>query len=637
MPETAPFGTWDSPITATDVTRSLLRFPGLIRSDGADVYWVEARPHEGGRSAIVRCSAWSATHDVGPSDFDARTRVHEYGAGAYLVRDGVVYASRFDDQRLYRIEPDADPVPVTPEPPDPGALRYADLDAFEDWAVCVREDHTGGGEPRNELVRLDLTGSSQPRVLVTGADFYAAPRLSPDGSTLAWLEWDHPNMPWDGTRLHIASVGPDGLGAPHLVTGGEDESIVQPEWSPDGRLHWVSDRTGWWNIYRDGDSLLPMEAEFAEPAWNFGMRRYAFLADGRIVATPSFPTGERLLVLEGGDPRWVDLPFASLGVTMATVADRDIVVHAGGPDTSMGVIRVDVDAGSWAPLRSADVPIDPDLISPPEVLEFDTPDGPAHARFYPPHNPRFTGPDAEAPPLIVRIHGGPTSQASRTMRPDYVYWTSRGFGIVDVDYGGSSGYGRAYRNRLRGQWGVVDVRDCALAAAHVAALGRADPERLIITGSSAGGYTALLAVATRDEFAVATSKYGISDLLPLAEDTHKFESRYLDRMVGPLPEAIDVYRERSALTHIDSFDSPLLILQGMDDEVVPPSQAERIRDALVERGVPVAYIAFDGEGHGFRAAETQIRALEAELAFYGQILTFEPADHIEPVEIAGAP
>jgi dipeptidyl aminopeptidase/acylaminoacyl peptidase len=636
MPTASPFGSWESPITPEEVTRTLLRFADVVRADDGNVYWVESRPHEGGRSVIVRRSASGAIDDIGPDDFDARTRVHEYGGGAYLITDDTVYASRFDDQRLYRIDAEGEPMAITPDPPAPAALRYADLDPSGDWAVGVREDHTADGEPRNELVRIDLTGGSDPIVLATGADFYAAPRLSPDAATLAWLEWDHPSMPWDGTRLCTAPVDASGLGAASVVAGGPAESIVQPEWSPDGILHWVSDRTGWWNLYRDGDPVLPLEAEFGGPQWVFGMRRYAFLDDGSVVATPSLRDGDRLVVIRDDEPHWIDLPFPTLGTSMAMLGGS-VILYASGPDTATSVIRVDLDTGEWKPLRSAEASIDPTYVSVPELITFDTPDGPAHAYFYPPQNPDFTGPEGEAPPLIVQIHGGPTTRARRTLRPDYLFWTSRGFGIVDVDYGGSSGYGREYRERLNGQWGVVDVRDCALAAAHMASLGRADPDRLIITGGSAGGYTTLLALATTDRFTAGASYFGISDLTPLAEHTHKFESRYLDSMVGPLPEAADVYRERSALSHLHTFDTPVLILQGLEDRVVTPDQAETMRDALVERGVPVACIMFEGEGHGFRDAANQIRALEAELSFYGQILGFEPADDIEPVEIVRSP
>lgn len=636
MANVAPYGSWESPITAAAVTQSLLRFADILRVDGDDVYWVESRPHEGGRSAIVRRAGSGAIDDIGPEDFDARTRVHEYGGAAYSVAGGTVIASRFDDQRLYRIDDEGEPVAITPEPDASGAHRYADLDLADGWAVGVREDHSVEGEPVASIVRLDPTGDRDPRVLVSGADFYAAPRLSPDGSTLVWLEWDHPNMPWDGTRLCRAEFGPDGLGDTTIVAGGMDESIVQPEWSPGGVLHWVSDRTGWWNLYRDGEPVLPLDAEFGEPAWNFGMRRYAFDPSGRVVAIPSFVDGDRLVVIDGDDTRWIELPFPSLGVSMGMRGDH-VILYAGGPADATAVIEVDLETGEWETLRSADVPVDPGFVSVARTVTFDTPDGPAHAQFYPPTNPDFVGPEDEAPPLIVQIHGGPTSRARRTLRPDYLFWTSRGFGIVDVDYGGSTGYGREYRNRLRGRWGEVDVRDCALAAAHVAALGEADPDRLVITGGSAGGYTTLLALATRDEFAAGASYFGISDLIPLADHTHKFEARYLDSMVGPLPDAAALYRERSPLSHLDTFDTPVILLQGLEDKVVTPDQAEMMRDALIERGVPVACLMFEGEGHGFRDAKNQIRALEAELSFYGQIMGFSPADELEPVEIVGTP
>ena len=639
MPErtVAPYGSWESPISAEEVTRALVRFSDVVRTDGDDVYWVESRPHEGGRSAIVRRTAEGTIVDVGPDDFDARTRLHESGGGAYAVSDGVVYASRFSDQRLYRIGPDGDPVPITPEPTERAGLRYADLEIGGDWAIAVRERHGGGeDEPVNELVRIDLTGATEPTVIAGGRDFYSSPRLSPDGSTLAWLEWDHPNMPWDGTELWVAAVGPDGLGPAETRAGGQDESIFQPEWSPDGVLHWVSDRTGWWNPYRAGsqEPIVDVKAEFGLPGWQFAMRRYAFRPDGAIVAMYETPETDRMVRIDGDEHHEIATPFADLGSTIAMIGNVAHVV-AGAPDTATGVVRVDTDTGAFETIRSADTGIDPAYVSTPETLTFDTPDGPAYALYYPPTNPEFTGPAGEAPPLIVEIHGGPTSRARRRLRASFQYWTSRGFAVLDVDYGGSTGYGRAYRDRLRGNWGVVDVRDCALAAAHAAATGRADPNRLIITGGSAGGYTTLLALATRDEFDAGASHFGIADLTALIEHTHKFESRYLDHIVGPYPEAADVYRERSALSHLDGFDAPVILFQGLDDRVVPPEQAEMMRDALIDKGVPVACVMFEGEGHGFREARNQITALESELAFYGRVFGFEPADDLPPVEIVG--
>ena len=638
MTTAAPFGTWESPITAQAVTKAGLKFGDVLRIDGGDLYWVESRPSESGRSVIVRHSVAGAIDDVGPDDFNARSRVHEYGGGAYVVAAGTIFASRFDDQHLYRIDNESEPVVITPEPPVPAGLRYADLDLAGDWAVGVREAH-GGDEPVNEIVRIDLSGKTEPVVVASGRDFYSSPRINPARTAIAWLEWDHPNMPWDGTELRTAHIDRDGNpSAPVLVAGGVDDSITQPEWAPDGALHYISDRTGWWNIYRhtqQGDlAVLPMAAEFGQPAWVFATRRYCFLDDGTLLAVHGSPDGDRLIAIEGGIPREIDVAFRSLGSTLAS-RERRLYVIAGGPEASPAVVEIDVDTGTRQVVRAADTPIDGRYVSIPETITFDTPDGPTHALFYPPTNPDFNGPDGETPPLIVKIHGGPTGNARTTLNPSYLFWTSRGFGIVDVDYGGSSGYGRAYRNRLRGNWGVVDVRDCALAAAHLAAIGRADPKRLIISGGSAGGYTTLMALATRDEFAAGSSWYGIASLEALAEHTHKFEARYLDRLVGPYPAERATYQERSALNHLDGFSAPVILLQGLDDEVVPPQQTEMMRDALIARGVPVACIMFEGEGHGFRHARNQITALESELSFFGQVFGFEPAGEVQPVAIVG--
>ncbi len=638
MTTTAPFGSWESPITAQAVTKTGLKFGDVLRVDGGDVYWVESRPSESGRSAIVRHSSAGAIDDIGPDDFNARTRVHEYGGGAYVVTDGTVFASRFDDQRLYRIDPEGEPVAIVPEPTIPSGLRYADLDVAGDWAVGVHEIH-GDGEPANQVVRIDLSGNTEPVIVASGRDFYSSPRINPARTAIAWLEWDHPNMPWDGTDLCMAHIDGDGNpSAPVLVAGGVDESITQPEWAPDGALHYVSDRTGWWNIYRhtstEDVAVVPMAAEFGQPAWVFATRRYCFLEDGTLLALHGSPDGDHLIAIEEGITREIDVPFRSLGSSMAS-RGSSLYLIAGGPDASPAVVEIDVDTGAHEVVRAADTTIDDRYVSIPEQITFDTPDGPTHALFYPPTNPEFRGPEGETPPLIVEIHGGPTGKARTTLNPSYLFWTSRGFGIVDVDYGGSSGYGRAYRNRLRGNWGVVDVRDCALAAAHLAATGRADPERLIITGGSAGGYTTLMALATRDEFAAGSSWYGVASLEALAEQTHKFEARYLDRLVGPYPDERALYQERSALNHLDGFSAPIILLQGLDDEVVPPQQTEMMRDALTSRGVPVACIMFEGEGHGFRDARNQITALQSELSFFGQVLGFEPAGDIPPVEIVG--
>ena len=641
MPESRPFGSWPSPISAASTTRAAVRFLDTIEVDGGAVYWVEGRPTEGGRSVVVRRSPSGAIDDIGPDDFNARTRVHEYGGGAYGVSDGMVFATRFSDQRLYRIDAEGEAEPITPEPGVTAGVRFADMVIRNDWAIAVRETHPAEeGEPRNDLVRLDLTGATPPLRIAAGHDFYAVPRLSPDGSQVAWITWDHPDMPWDATTLWVAPVSADGeVGVARRIAGGGDESILQPEWSPAGVLHFASDRSGWWNLHRwTGTAVEAVHhdtAEYAVPHWVFGSARYAFMGDGRIVAIPVTPTGDRLVVIDDGVARDIATPYVSFHDRIAVLGNRVVLVGA-GPDRPTTVIAVDVDTGAIEILRPGEGPgIDPAYYSPQESIEFRTPDGPAYALFYPPTNPDFVGPPGAAPPIIVAIHGGPSSSATSRLDPEILFWTSRGIGILDVDYGGSTAAGRDYRRRLDGQWGVVDVRDCALAAAHLAAAGKADPRGLLIHGGSAGGFTTLLALALHDDFAAGTSYFGVSDLEALATDTHKFESRYLDRLVGPYPERRDLYVERSPITHVDRIRVPVLLLQGLDDLVVPPSQARMMRDALAANGVPVGFLEFAGEGHGFRSAEARIRALEAELAFYGKVLGFEPADPLPPVPVLG--
>lgn len=637
MPSVAPYGTWSSPITAEATTRAGIRITDRLATDEGCLFWVESRPIESGRSALVRRTPDGVIADFGPPEFNTRTSAHEYGGGAYAASAGVAYASSFADQRLYRLSADGPAVPITPEPEPARGLRYADLTIRNRWAIGVRERHDTGGEPTNELVRIALDGSGV-EVVASGHDFFSSPRISPDGTRLAWLAWDHPDMPWDATGLWVADLTAEGrVSTPHLVAGGESESIFQPEWGPDGVIHFVSDRTGWWNLYRgeEAEPLAPMTAEFGVPQWGFGMSRYCFLPDGRLVAAFGGPDGDALLVLGGRKPRTVALPFAGAGSSLAA-AEGAVFLVASGPDRTTGVVRVGIDDTTVEEIHVPPGPrFDPGLLSIPERIAFDTPDGEAYALYYPPANPEFTAPGGERPPVIVTIHGGPTAAARPGLLPGRLFWTSRGFGVLDVDYGGSSGYGRAYRRRLEGTWGVVDVRDCALAAAHLAAAGRADPQRLVISGGSAGGFTVLLALAQHQTFAAGSAQYAVTDLETLATDTHKFESRYLDRLVGPYPEARQVYRERSPIEQVDSIRVPVLLLQGADDRVVPPEQARAMRDALVRQGVPVGYLEFAGEGHGFRAASTQVRALEAELWFYGRVLGFEPADDLEPLDIAG--
>lgn len=599
--ETLPYGSWPSPITAASLVERAVSLSDL-RADAGALYWNESRPAEAGRQVIVRWEPGTEPVDVLPAPFSARTTVHEYGGAAFCVAGGTVIFSNFDDQAVYRL---GDPSPIAT------GGRFADFDVHGDRVVCVRERHLEGGEVVNDVVELR---GGEVTVVAAGHDFYASPRLAPDGR-LAWLAWDHPRMPWDGTVLE-----------PGPVAGGPDESVTQLRWSPAGALHWISDRTGWWNVYRDGEPLAPLEAEFAGPAWVFGESNYDFLEDGRIVA---HWTGH--LGIIGEEP--LDLPYTSFS-SVTGFGDK-VAAIAASPTLAPAVVVIDPSTSEVSVVReSRPTAVDPAYLSTPKRIDFPTTGGrTAHALFYPPAHPTAAGPPGELPPLIVTSHGGPTSQASTALNLRTQFWTSRGFALVDVDYGGSSGYGRAYRRQLDGQWGVVDVDDCVAAARYLADHGEVDGRRMAIRGSSASGLTTLLALTKRGVFAAGASLYGVVDLAALATDTHKFEARYLDGLVGPWPEAADVYRQRSPLTHADELKAPLIIFQGLDDKVVPPAQAEVLVDALRRAGLPFAYLTFEGEAHGFRKAETIQRVMEAELSFYGQVLGFTPADDIEPVAI----
>lgn len=643
MPQVAPYGGWRSPIDAGALAAAatpLLDRPQLV---GDSLYWVEGKPSEGGRSVIVRRDAAGAHTELTPPDVNVRTRVHEYGGGAYLVAGSSVFFSNFADQRLYRQDGDQPPRPITPAPEEGGSVRYADARITPDGRslVCVREIHApGGGEPVNELALVSTDGSTAPRTMATGHDFYAAPRISPDGRQLVWLTWDHPRMPWDGTQLWIAELGDDNsLRDVRSVAGGPEESIVQPAWGPDGQLHFVSDRTGWWNLYRLGgagiEPIAPMDAEFAFPMWQFGSSTYAFLGDGRIVAICSREGVDSLVYISAdGTVEVADrLPFTSYDPSIS--ADGDTVVFvAASPSEPAALVCLDVPSGQLSVIRrSSTYELAPGHVSRPEVISFSSEGRTTFALYYPPANADFTGPADELPPLLVVSHGGPTGMALARFTLQTQYWTTRGFAVVDVNYGGSSGFGRAYRERLRGAWGVVDTEDCINAARHLTAEGLVDSRRLAIRGGSAGGYTTLCALVFHDEFAVGASYYGVADCEALATDTHKFESRYLDGLIGPYPQARDLYRQRSPIHFADRLSCPVILLQGLEDRVVPPAQAETFVDALRAKGLPFAYLAFEGEQHGFRKAENIQRSFEAELYFYATILGFPLADDIDPVDI----
>ncbi|MDA0168125.1 prolyl oligopeptidase family serine peptidase [Solirubrobacter taibaiensis] len=611
----APYGSWPSPIDGDVVASDPGWTHSLVHADGGSVYWSEARSLEGGRDVVVARRPDGTREDVIPADCSARTRVHEYGGGAYTVHAGTVYFCSDADQRVYAMR-DGTPVAITPEPETEHGLRYADLQIVGAHLICVRE-RAAEPEHVNELVAIPLDGGD-PILLEAGHDFYAAPRVSPDGTQIAWLAWDHPRMPWEGSELHVAEFSKEGLSLfkKRLVAGGAAEAIVQPEWSPDGVLHYSSDRTGWWNLYReDGTAVTALEAEVGGPMWVFGESYYTFLADGRIVLAYFSAGADHLAVIEDGALRDVPLEFTRI-VDLTTDGRRALFVGA-SPTRALRVVALDVDSGAVEQLSVADDELIAEAyVSVARAVEYPTTGGKtAHALFYPPHHPEYQGPEGELPPLVVRIHGGPTAHVSSTLRPEIQFFTSRGFGVVDVNYGGSTGYGREYRDRLHGQWGIVDTDDAVNAARYLAQNGDVDGARMTITGGSAGGWTVLSALTRYpDVFAAGADYYGVAELTAFAEDTHKFESRYLDWLIDRSD-----WVERSPLAHADNIRAPVIVLQGDEDRVVPPSQSEVIVAALKRNGIDHEYLVFAGEQHGFRKAENLRRAAEAELAFYRRV------------------
>ncbi len=638
-PTTAPYGSWRSPITADAIVAESIGISS-VSIDGDAILWTESRPSEGGRYVIVRMEPDGTVSDVNPAPFNARTRVHEYGGGAWLADAGTVWFSNFDDQRIYRIEPGGVPQPITPDAP----LRYADavLDRARNRLICVREDHSDSDNIVNAIAAVPADGSGGQTVLFSGWDFVSSPRLSPDGSTLAWMSWNHPNMPWDGTHLWTAPVLDDGtLGEATLVAGGEAVSVCQPEWSPEGVLHFVADQSGWWNLYRLGgngpEPLYPDDAEYGRPQWAFGARAYGFAGNGNIVCAVNRQGSWSLNVLNSGAKTLtpLNIPAGEMGRGDLAVSGITAAVIAGDPRRTISLLRVNLRSGEWDTVQqSSAIDISADYISPAQTIEFPSTDGrPAYALHYAPRNPEYAAPEGTFPPLLTLSHGGPTAAASGALDLSIQYWTTRGFAVVDVDYGGSVGYGRAYRQLLNGNWGIVDVDDCANAALHLVHQHLADGNRLAIRGGSAGGYTTLAALTFRNVFAAGASYYGVSDLAALAEDTHKFESRYLDRLVAPYPEGAEIYQSRSPIGHTEGLSCPIILFQGLEDRIVPPNQAEMMYEAVRSKGIPCAYLPFEGEQHGFRRAENIKRALEAELYFYSRVFGFDLADAVEPVQI----
>ncbi len=632
----APYGSWQSPISSDDVARAA-GVPSELSLDGDDLYWLELHPEEGGRYALYRHSG-GKTSELLLSTFNVRTRVHEYGGGSFFVHKGNVYFSNFKDQLVYRQESWAKiPESITRE-----GLRYADyvVDERQGRLIGVCEDHrTAGRLPTNSISSVKLDGSSS-EVLLSGNDFYSTPRLGPRGARLAWLTWHFPEMPWDGTELWVSEISEDGSPTrSKLVAGGSEESIFQPEWSPDGTLYFISDKNGWWNLYRWVDEKVqgvhPMKADFGRPQWQFGRSTYGFESEKRIVC--SFTKGGtwHLAIMDTATRRLslVELPFTELSNVRAKPGQAFFL--AGSPTTPTSVVKLSLPGLSLKILSRPKTPqVQPGFLSIPRHLQFTTAgEKKAYGFMYEPKNENFRAPSGEKPPLIVISHGGPTSAALTSMTLSIQAWASRGFAVLDVNYGGSTGYGREYRMRLEGEWGVVDVDDCVNGALHLVRTGKVDGERLIIRGGSAGGYTTLCALAFRKTFKAGASYFGISDVEPFEEDTHKFESRYSDRLIGPYPEKRELYKERSPINFVDQISCPVIFFQGLEDVIVPPSQSERMVKSLRERGLPVAYLEFDGEQHGFRKFENIKRSFEAELYFYSRVFNFPLGDQVEPVEI----
>ena len=639
-PRTAPYGSWKSPITSDSIVGGSI---GLTQPliDGDDIYWIEMRPKEGGRNIIVRRNSAGAVHDLTPKGFNARTRVHEYGGGDYTINRGRVYFSNFSDQRLYVQEQGHEPRAITPDV----SMRYADMavDETRQRLICVREDHTRAGEEAaNALVSLKLTLNEDGGiVLASGNDFYSSPKISRDGSRLAWLTWNHPNMPWDGCELWTARIDERGLlSDAKKVAGGAAESIFQPEWSPDGVLYFVSDRSGWWNLYRqvsegNVECVFEMKAEFGMPQWGFGMSSYSFESAERIISTYADGGIFRLAFIHTETKNFEPIEAPYTDIRYVRASNGMAVMRVASPTEPAQIVRFDSRTSTFDILRrSNNLSIDPEYFSIPQAVEFPTTGGAtAHGFFYRPANRDYRALDDERPPLLIQIHGGPTAAATTALSLAIQYWTSRGIAVLDVNYGGSTGFGRAYRQRLQGQWGIVDVDDCVNGARYLVNSDEVDGNRLVITGGSAGGYTTLCALTFRDTFRAGASHYGVSDLEALQKDTHKFESRYSDGLIGPYPERRDIYYERSPINFIDQLSCPVIFFQGLEDKVVPPNQAVMMVEALRAKHIPVAYIPFEGEQHGFRQAANIKRALDGELYFYSRVFGFDLADEIEPVNI----
>jgi dipeptidyl aminopeptidase/acylaminoacyl peptidase len=632
----APYGAWASPITAESLTANKVDLAELRAVDGR-LFWTESDPSQGGRMGLATEDGHGGVRVLTPPELNVRTRVHEYGGAPYLVIGNRIFFSNFKDHRLYVQDIGGEPRALTPE-----GYRYADGAplAGDAGLICVRQDHTDPANVKNAVVLVSGVEGDPGRVLFDSADFVAYPRLSPDGRRLAFMAWNHPNMPWDDTTLYVGDLVGSRLSNLKPVAGGKGESVMEPRWAPGGALYFASDRSNFWNLYAlDGGNarpLAPRKAEFAGPLWRLGQANYAVLDNSRVLARCSEGARDHLVLIDTARGMTKDLPLPFIGLHGLQRVDADhVAMIAASADALPAIIVVDVASGAYRTVRGAGEPgLPADRVSHAQPISFPTGGGKtAYANYYPPKNPNFRAPDGAKPPLLVLVHGGPTGQASPSFSATIQFWATRGFAVADVDYRGSSGYGRAYRQSLNGQWGVVDVEDVAAVARYLGGAGRIDPAHTAIRGGSAGGYTVLGALSQTTVFKAGADYYGISDMTALARDTHKFESRYLDNLIGPLPAAQAIYNARSPLNHLDGFSAPLIVFQGAEDPVVPPNQSRMIVDALKQRGAPVAYLQFAGEGHGFRRSESIIASLNAELSFYGRVFGFTPADELPPLEI----
>lgn len=638
LPRIAPYGSWLSPLSASVLSGSRVHL-GDLRSVAGKLYWTQTLPAAGGITALFSLGEDNSATPVTPNGINVRTRVHEYGGAPYVVAGDTLYYSQFSDQRLYALVAGGSPTSLTP-----AGYRFADCIASGGAAgsalICVREDHTEPANVRNALVRVPLPEGGAGEVLYGDSDFVAYPRLSSDGGKLAFVAWNHPHMPWDATELKVATLTAQGMQAPLTIAGGPKESVLDPQWGPDGTLYFISDRGGYWNLYAwNGAGVRAVwatSADLAGPLWTLGQSHYALTGAGSAVVCVGERGLQRLAVIDlhGSTQRVLSLPHVEFS-NLVRVDARHVAAIAASPHAPSAIVSIDIQSGSFATLHDAGAaPLPRRGVSAAIPIEFPSTQGrTAHAFYYAPLNPDFRAPPGTLPPLLTLVHGGPTAQASPAFSAKIQFWTSRGFAVVDVNYRGSSGFGRDYREELNGRWGVVDVEDVIAAARFLGATGRADPARMAISGGSAGGFTVLAALCASDVFKAGADYYGVSDMTVLAHDTHKFESRYLDSLIGPLPQAQSLYDSRSPLNHLDGFTAPLIVLQGAEDRVVPPNQSELIVEALRSRGIPVAYLLFPEEGHGFRNPENVIRAVQAELSFYGQVFGFTPAEELPPLTI----